>query len=352
MFKEIGSEFWLDNIINVSNSNRKDWLTQFGEITLTASGRGAITLLLQQVKPKYKTALLPSYICNSMILPFIEEGYYCYFYKINYDLSPDIESIDLSKKIGIFVHMGYYGFPTNANLSNVIEDFRSRSTIIIEDVTHTLFSKYDRNLQNDFYVGSIRKWLGVPSGGFLGSKELEIKNIESTNDYFSELRLQALLEKSEYIKTNDNELKLSFLDKFAIAEELLAKDLSPYQIDNISLNIINSLDINDLVNKRRSNFQFLSAEMTKFKEIKPFFNELSNNICPIFYPIMIKEGRDYVQKELIKNRIYCPIHWPKPDQIENKSLEIYNSILSIPCDQRYDVSDMKRILSILKTIIS
>ena len=110
MFKEIGSEFWLDNIINVSNSNRKDWLTQFGEITLTASGRGAITLLLQQVKPKYKTALLPSYICNSMILPFIEEGYYCYFYKINYDLSPDIESIDLSKKIGIFVHMGYMVF--------------------------------------------------------------------------------------------------------------------------------------------------------------------------------------------------------------------------------------------------
>ena len=55
-------------------------------------------------------------MCESVIIPFIEHGYSFYFYEIKEDLSPNIDSINAYENIGIFVHMGYYGFSTNSNL--------------------------------------------------------------------------------------------------------------------------------------------------------------------------------------------------------------------------------------------
>ena len=80
---EIGSEFWLNSLPNVSRNKVPKWLNKLGNSILTSSGRGAINLLLQQVNPQYKSVLMPAYICESVILPFVENGYTCYFYKID-----------------------------------------------------------------------------------------------------------------------------------------------------------------------------------------------------------------------------------------------------------------------------
>ena len=64
---------------------------------------------------------------------------------------------------------GIFWFSTNDNLYTIISDLKSSGTIIVEDVTHTLFSKFERYPENDYYVASLRKWAGLPSGGFLAS---------------------------------------------------------------------------------------------------------------------------------------------------------------------------------------
>lgn len=50
-------------------------------------------------------------------------------------------------------------------------------------------------------------------------------------------------------------------------------------------------------------------------------------------------------------KIYCPIHWPIPkqlsQQISTETKDIYHTILSIPCDQRNNIEDMKHIISVI-----
>ncbi|MFD6210466.1 hypothetical protein [Peribacillus sp. NPDC060253] len=351
---EIGSEFWLDNIPETAQTVEPNWLTKYGDFVLASSGRGAISLLLQQVTPKYKSVLLPAYICDSVILPFIEQGYSCYFYNINDDLSPNIESIKSYKNIGIFIHMGYYGFPSNSNLLNVLKNFKDQSVIVLEDITHTLFSSFKRFEENDFYVGSIRKWLGLPSGGFIAASKRKLKRPLLTNDVFTKLRTTALSSKGEYMKTSDENLKDLFLNQFSRAESLLDRDVAPYSIDGLSMTLINLLDADELVRKRTINFTTLSEGLKSISYLNPIFKKNTKNICPLFYPVMIKKDRDSIRKKLVEEKIYCPVHWPIPNQIKDRDIDstlgIYNNILSIPCDQRYGINEMERIVSVFRRL--
>lgn len=352
---EIGSEFWLDAIPNQSAKTIPQWLTRYGmTVSLTMSGRGAITLLLSQVTPKYKTVLLPAYICESVIQPFIEKEFKCYFYDVNIDLSPNIESICLYKDIGIFLHMGYFGFPSNSNLNEVVNHFKDQNTIIVEDITHTLFSKNKRFEANDYYIGSIRKWFGTPSGGFVASNQ-KMKNAIEKNEEFINLRTKALLNKGKYMQTGNQRLKELSLKQFSEAEELLNKDVAPYSIDRLSLKLLNDLDVTKLNEKRRKNFETISEGLRNINYLKPIYKKLNKNVCPTFFPILINENRNSIRKLLIDEKIYSPIHWSIPKQIKELGLskrtsKIYDTILSIPCDQRYGINEMERVISILKNL--
>ena len=351
---EIGSEFWLESIPDYSSKELPEWLMQMGNTVLTSSGRGAITLLLEQIKPKNKSVLLPAYICESVILPFVNQGYTCHYYEVDGNLTPNLDSIKSFEDIGVFFHMGYYGFFTNSNLTNVLKKFRNQSTIVIEDITHNLFSSFDRYKYNDFYVGSIRKWFGIPSGGFLStSVDINVKNL-TENTLFKDLRLEALLNKGEYIKNNTYDLKELALKQFSEAEVLLDSDLYPYQMDNLSLSVIKTLDEENLTEKRRSNFNRLSEEISTIKYIQSLFRGLEPGVCPLFFPVLIKGDRSLIRKKLTEENIYCPVHWPLPSQIDiyemGNTMSIYNNVLSIPCDQRYRTEDMDRVIGVLKSI--
>lgn len=358
MSKEIGSEFWIDDIPTGCAVNSLHRLNIWGNYVLTSSGSGALSLMLKYVDGKTisKVVLLPSYICQSVIAPFMKEGYTCYFYDVDKKLKPDLKSIGMfrGKKIGIFVHMGYYGFPTNNNLGSIVKQFKNNNSIIVENVTHTLFSKYKRLEENGYYAASLRKWTGIPSGGLLAFRDQEIQNKLNIQHNFVDIRKRALLLKGEFIRSGNKGLKQKYLDMFKEAENILDEDINPYSIDSISLDILNRTDTEELVRKRRENFLFLSTNIKENQLIKPVFGGLPKCVCPMFFPIYTRDGRDEIRGELIKNDIYCPIHWPVPHCVDlNKfsgSKKIYERIISIPCDQRYGLKDMARITKIIKDI--
>lgn len=356
MIKEIGSEFWISEtkVTSFTSKIKPDWLESWGSYILTSSGRGAISLLLKEIEPKNKTVLLPAYLCESVINPFISYGYKCLFYDINEDLEAFLETINIYGDIGVFLHMGYFGFSTNKSLEHVLEIMKERSVVIVEDITHTLFSEYKRSCYNDYYVASIRKWMGLPSGGFLASTHKEVRR-DLPKDYtFSNIRKNALIQKGKYIKEYDDELKAQFLELFAEAEDLLNRDMLPFTIDEVSKSIIYNCDINNIKDRRKANFKFLLEKLKSFEYIEPVFRELPEQICPLFFPIYIKKGRQQIRQYLSDNNIYCPIHWPMPQQVEGlknyKAMKIYDTILSIPCDQRYGIDDMSCIVKMLKKI--
>lgn len=352
---EIGSEFWLEDIPEKTAAQLPSYLKKYENLVLTASGSGAIMLLLQHIQPERKTVLLPAYICESIILPFLKMGYDCNYYEVDENLAPDIESIRSFENVGVFLHLGYYGFPTNSNLNEVLKSFKENSTLIIEDVTHSLFSNYESSKFNDYYIGSIRKWFGIPSGGFLASTDRKYDTLLEENSSFSDKRLEALLSKREYMKTNKIEFKNIALRQFAEAESILDEDFSPYRIDTLSTEIISTLNVEELIMKRKENYFTLCNGVKYIDTLEPLIEKVDGDICPLFFPVLIKkEDRSRIRSKLAEQGVYCPIHWPLPQQLKSETLKttmnIYTRILSIPCDQRYDTKDMKRIISVLQSI--
>ena len=95
MFDEIGGNFWLKPRQQTDsihfNLNIKH-ITEYEHVIYTSSGRSAITLLLKHIKQTNNTVLVPSYTCESVILPLINNKCNIHFYDINVDLSIDENS--------------------------------------------------------------------------------------------------------------------------------------------------------------------------------------------------------------------------------------------------------------------
>ena len=65
----------------------------------------------------------------------------------------------------------------------------------------------------------------------------------------------------------------------------------------------------------------------------------------MFVPIIVPNGkRDALRRHLIRNEIYCPVHWPRPEGCVSN---LYDGELSLICDQRYGIEDMDRLISTL-----
>ncbi len=352
MSKEIGSEFWLEFLPENSIKTVPAWLKNFGDVTFTSSGRGAISLMLEEIgELPNKSALLPSYICQSVVMPFVKKGYICKFYDINPDLTPDLDSIKKAGTPGIFFHLGYFGFPTNYVLADVVDELSSKGVVIVEDVTHTLFSGVPKFEANDYYIASLRKWLGLPSGGVLIGAKIKLEREPSINPYFSQLREVALLTKKHYRDRGSHFLKEKYRTYFKKAESWLNSNVGAYSMDDKSLTIINMINVEQLREKRFNNFGYLFKGLCNNPIIVPIFDLPDPALCPFFMPVYVFCNRNNIQRFLAKEAVFCPIHWEIPFlscfRLGNKTKGIYQNILSIPCDQRYTFSDMGRIIELL-----
>ena len=113
--------------------------------------------------------------------------------------------------------------------------------------------------------------------------------------------------------------------------------------------IIKNLNDKELQSYRQRNYKFLLKHLRDVDGIEVLFNDVENDVTPMFFPIYVKSNRDELRSRLIEKEIYCPVHWPIPKQVNGHlnitTKIIYDSILSIPCDQRYQIENLRRIIN-------
>ena len=105
---------------------------------------------------------------------------------------------------------------------------------------------------------------------------------------------------------------------------------------------------------RIQNFRYIYQEINDLKTVKPAFIDISRLQCvPLSFPVYV-ENRNRFSAFLRSNGISTQVLWGKPPYIKehlelDKTTEfIYNHILSLPCDQRYDLRDMKKMIEIIR----
>lgn len=253
-----------------------------------------------------------------------------FFYRVDENFQIDFE--DLKEKIKgvktIFI-MHYFGCVQPKNVLNKIKNLaKEKSILIIEDTTHSIFS--NKSTIGDYMICSIRKWLPITRGGVLYTKR-NIKGIDKKYKVDTDNRqLYGMILKNNYLNGLVKNKK-EFLNIFAECEKNIDIKKDILLMSDLSRFIASCFSVKEIKNKRINNYKILDNKL-KYKPV----NKITKNDCPFMYLIRI-DNRDKFRKYLIKNNIYCPIHWPNCSDNE----------LSIPIDDRYDVKEMNYIIDIV-----
>lgn len=339
MVREIGSEFW-EADIKIENKT-----ISVLDYKYLLTGRTALDYIIKDIKTakSFTKVYMPSYCCHSMLKPFVDNGISIEFYNVNFKDGEYTYGIDVNTECEAVLVMQYFGYCNNKVLK-IIEKFKEKGSIIIEDATHSWFSQVPFCYKSDYVFVSFRKWTGVPCGA-IAIKQFSQFNILELNKFnykFVKTREHAAYLKKQYSQKNKGN-KETFLKLFDCAESFIDNDYKEYGLPDKYRNVIKKLDIEKIRKIRSINAKYLIERLKSFREIDTI--DLNKGDVPLFLPVIIHNGkRDELKQYLKNNNIYCPLHWPitKDHKIESK--ELYTSSLSLVCDQRYGLADMDRIL--------
>ncbi len=328
---EIGSEFWQKKTTKKEKTKNN--------LAHLLSGRTALDFIIKDIKAERQlgSVMLPSYCCESMIEPFERNGVDVRFYKVSE------ESIDYPTNncdaVLIFDFFGYEE-PFNAKIALAESD---NGKITIYDSTHKLNGP---SIKVDYAFCSYRKWqycnfseVRKLTGDFCISKPVNL------NTAYCEMRDKAARLKAAYM-AGDKADKLEFLKLFSSAEDMLNHDYVGYTGE------IADVDIKAVIEARRRNAHHLISGLQNIPGIKLWKATLGPTDTPLFVPILVRNGlRDALKIYLIKNFIYCPVHWPL-SRSHGAYRDIYDEELSLICDQRYSIEDMDREVEVIKNFFN
>lgn len=339
---EIGSEFWIE----------QDYVVDQAE-QFYLSGRAALNAIILDAKKRYgmKQVLLPSYCCDSMIIPFVKNSVRVRFYdvKLNSERKISVEIPKAEENEALFL-MHYFGAR--------IDDFKIHSntsdwSVVIVDGTHSFFSNLFFEKDPDYYFVSFRKWFGVTGIAMAKTRDGNLPTLDKSNAEYVRLRNEAFGEKLRFINGEQSD-KETFLNKFSQAESILDEDCSCYLPDVKDYRRLqnNFLHRDVMLSERKANARALINGLCDIEQLSVIVDFDFDNDCPMFVPVVETTGRrNELRKHLIDNAIYCPVHWPLSSyhkELDDSLDEIYNGELSLVCDQRYTVEDMNRIIDCIK----
>lgn len=358
MMQEIGSNFWLDpNEKYIERQVDPSAFHCVGEdYVWLSTGRSAIRFVLQNLKKERKdlpkTALIPSFTCYTVAEPFHEEGYFVETIPVNTMLqynADEILSRVKNKRVGVVLLHQYFGFQSIPRGSDLIRNLKKYGVIIIEDRTQCLYSDFDI-LGADFTVASIRKWGGMPDGGFAVREKGEFLDKPfKQDDALEQAKERACYAKYRYLFHGEGEKK-RYLQQYRTAEDILDAQDGYYRISSLSLAVQANMNLKLLREKRRKNYSVLLNGLCNCRTVEPVFQELPESVVPLYFPIAV-QSREALQAFLRDHQIYAPIVWPKPEFLNEVSQSedyLYRHLLCIPVDQRYGTDDMDRIVDTIR----
>lgn len=327
---------------------------QYGICTWLQTGREALYLIALDIKQDYDepVILIPAYSCDSMVRPFSKAGWRIIFYRLNLDLSVDIDylnSILIAEQPKAILTMNYFGAVSTDKTISAIKQI-SPSCICIEDFSHCTFSfSQIYNTKVDYYVSSIRKSIGVCDGAVIISKKpLNERLIIKQETEFSNSRLNNQRVKAQYLYTQNPLQKKTFLNGLKEQEEKLNEFSEIHYISEIGKTMLGVINGNHILQARKENMRhILDLIKGRIENIPGIENCLSG--APFSLPIIV-ENRNQVQNELAKKGLYAPVLWPISEEAKkicSVATKMSDKMLSIPIDQRYNFDDIEEIASII-----
>lgn len=325
----IGSDFAYpdDDVRRSSTSN----VASIGQ--LVRSGRQGLALTARALSHRRRVCL-PEFHCESMVEPFVLEGYDLRFYTLDDDLWPDPDGL-LELDDAVILVAPYFGREVPGVVLAAVEVLAGReSTSLVVDETHSLF---DKPLPADVRVASLRKLLPLGEGGRVTGLD-GFGTLASTRSQGYEKREEAMRLRASGTQHFDESRAL-----FHVAEEELEGHAEPQGADPRMVELLRSLNLETMAARRRANAQRLAsglAEAGLGTVITPLTG-YGRGATPAYLTCITPRPRE-LQASLAERQIYCPVHWPESGY--GAPGRWRSDLISFPVDHRYGSADMSRVV--------
>ena len=146
-----------------------------------ATGRGALSHLIKCLpKITANIVLLPCYVAEGVLKPFVDAGFRVHFYRLTPNLQPDERDVSrLLSEVGdkiVFMLIHFFGFPSASN--SLLDMLTKRNAWVVSDCAQAPLSLSVQGTAlgdlGDFALYSLNKWLPVCDNAILVSTTLDV----------------------------------------------------------------------------------------------------------------------------------------------------------------------------------
>ena len=167
-----------------------------------ARGAAALLLALKLSTTQRNQVLVPAFNCHTMITPIFQAGLEPIFYRIQPDLTPDLNDLEskLSTRTRALVVPHFFGFLINLTAVRQLCD--RHNVTLIEDCAHAYFGSINDTTVGaigDFAICSWRKFFPCGGGGSLVSfQHLALESHDSKKKSSLKTLVQVVEEAGRY----------------------------------------------------------------------------------------------------------------------------------------------------------
>ena len=304
---------------------------------ISNSARSSFDLSLYSIlkQNKYKSILIPDFICSEIIPIIQKHKLNIIFYSINETLDPDIDIISSKLKLesSIILLVNYFG--KSSDWKSAQELKKRYDCIIIEDNAHSLFGQYNETEfgeLGDISFNSLRKSLPVLSGSVLRfnkhdnvNKKLKTRFLDIAEFKYSLRRFKPYF-KNHILTSSNKDIQTTYDDTQSI----------DYFSNKIYLYLTNQREA--ICSQRILNYNYW-VDFHKKSDLEII--DLSSAKCPYAAPFICSDFKTCEKwlKWGEKNNIGI-IKWPNLPNLEshnlkNKKLE---NVILFPVNHMHDLT--------------
>ncbi|MGH1541881.1 MAG: DegT/DnrJ/EryC1/StrS family aminotransferase [Arenicella sp.] len=340
----IGGVFSFEKTIQTQKRTTvlNEWSKSAAAVDLFHNARSALRHILTDLK--ISRLWLPAYSCKELEQASDKLPLDVQYFPLDITLTPNTQWLKERLNPGDAVlAINYFGRPASIDWQTLVAN--SDKIIWIEDCAQSMDTGGTHF--GDFRIYSPRKLLGVPDGGVL----VDMKG-QLCRPVFSSLPNNRYL-KPYQLRTEDptGANHGSWYKAFQKAEAEMSA--GNYPMSGLSSDLLQQTGIRAIIKPRITNYNYLYQELSDLA----LFNAPANNWAPLGFPIKLDHGTkaDDLSQHLAMHRIFAPRHWQtlnSPANIFPLEHQLSKTLITLPCDQRYDTTDMARTTQVIKDFLN
>lgn len=349
--REIGSDFELDADAEIGPPVTPWGWVQDPATRRLLSGREALRLLLRDARADGRDRLLlPAYLCDS-VAQAASPDWDLEWIPVTDRLLPRpdalADAMARAPERTVVVEVPIFSSPLPAAVRQALDS--QPAARVIEDLTQTLLSH--RRPKRAHAIASVRKWLPLADGGLAVGTSTPA---DGADDAFAEQRAATMNAKWRWLQDGAGD-KDAYLRGYSTWEHALDDARGVRRMSAASQARLEAADLEAIGAARRANYRTMRELVLMSPrigdEITLFEPDLPDGAVPLGLPVICRR-RDALRRHLIRNRVYCPVHWPLPAAVAEGDFPVAQrrnrEFMTLVIDQRYDARDMARVATLIE----